>query len=265
MTARSHLAPALYLSLRSTDAYLKMSATSSNPECIFEGDKFERYLCKCIIFPADGSPTETEVMVVETTTITMDNTSLRLYSRCVDLNSTFGAEHRDAQTRATPLSVSVASVEHAYLLFYNCSLRLPINLNVANLVGVSSSYLKTKKRLFWRGDIVAMKVRRRPPPRQHSRVEPLDADLSTLGALEHFFRVRHQEGFLEQELYYEEMKCKQIFNYRLLRSTGVWAPSLNPLSITGKSYVEQFGRFSEPLRKRKTNWGGDIVRREGKD
>lgn len=154
-------------------------------------------------------------MVVETTTITMDNTSLRLYSRCVNLNSTFGEEHRDAQTLATPLGVSVASGEHAYLLFYNCSLRLPINLNVAGLVGVSSSYLETKKRLFWRGDIVAMKIRRMPIPHEYARVEPLDADLSTLWALEEAFRVKHHEGFLEQELYYEEMKCMLIFNPHL--------------------------------------------------
>ena len=37
-------------------------------------------------------------MVVETMTTAQDITALSLYSRCIDLNSTFGAEHRDAQT-----------------------------------------------------------------------------------------------------------------------------------------------------------------------
>lgn len=241
-----------------------MPATATNPECIFEGDKFEKYLRKCIVFPADGSATQTKLMVVETMTIAQDITALRLYSRCVDLSSTFGAEHRNLQTRATPLSVSVSNIAHAYLFFYNCSLRLPINLNVAELVGVSASHLKTKKRLFWRGNIVVMKVQRMPELYGYSRVEPLDADLSALGALEELLRVKHQEGFLEQELYYEEMRCKLSSKHNLPRIWDMVAAIAEPILITGKSHVERLGDPGD-LEKQKSYWGENPAQREGKD
>lgn len=143
-------------------------------------------------------------MIIETVTATEDISALCMYSRCVDLTGTFGAEHRNLKTRSLVLTVPGAL---AYLFFYNRSLRLPINLNVANLVGVTPSHLRTKKRMFWRGDIVVMKVRSESEAMDFM-VEALDADLSELGSLEDVLRIKHQEGFLEQDLHSDEMQCE---------------------------------------------------------
>ena len=176
---------------------------ATEPDCLFKGDKFERCVRKCIVFPADGSATRIAHMIVETVTATEDISALCLHSRCVDLTSTFGAEHRDLKTRALVVRVPGAL---AYVLFYNRSLRLPVNLNVANLVGVTPWHLKNKKRMFWRGDIVVMKVQPESETMDFM-VQALDADLSDLGSLEEVLRVKYREGFLEQELYGDEMQC----------------------------------------------------------
>jgi hypothetical protein len=142
----------------------------------FINDKLELVSRKCVVFPADGSETRLVHMVVRTVT-TEDITSLKLHSRCVDLISTFGDEHRKTQ-----VSTYKGTHDGTYLLFYNLSLALPINLNVARDIGVSPSHLKSKKRMFWRGDVVAMKVR--PESEMKSFIiESLDADLFDLDPL----------------------------------------------------------------------------------
>lgn len=81
-----------------------------------------------------------------------------------------------------------------YLLIYNLLQNLPVNLNVMNLIGVTSSYLKLKKRVFWRGDVAAMKVKLGPewPP----IIESLDADIFELVQVEKFLRSTYQQGAL---------------------------------------------------------------------
>ncbi len=106
------------------------------------------------------------------------------------------------------LSVPHAGETHAYIFYYNRSLRLPINLNIAELVGVSPMQLKTKKRMFWRGDIVVMKVKQESE-RMILWVSALDADLSELATLKEFLQTKHREGFLAQELHGDEMQCEQ--------------------------------------------------------
>ena len=215
---------------------------ATEPKCLFIGDKFERCVRQCIVFPADGLATRIEHMIVETVTTTQDISALRLHSRCVDLTSTFGAEHRDLKTRVVVLSITHAGDTHAYLFYYNRSLRLPINLNVAELVGVSSSHLKTKKHVFWRGDIVVMKVK----PESETIdfiVKPLDADLSELGTLEEFLRTKHREGYLAQELHGDEMQCEQTTTHDIARYAVHHRSSLNRLELQGSRMLKLSARL----------------------
>ncbi len=46
-------------------------------ECLFIGDKFERCVRQCIVFPADGAATRIAHMIVETVTTTQEITALR--------------------------------------------------------------------------------------------------------------------------------------------------------------------------------------------
>ncbi len=68
--------------------------------------------------------------------------------------------------------------------------------------------------MFWRGDIVVMKVKQESEA-MNSMVKALDADLSELGTLEEFLRTKHREGFLAQELNSDEMRCEQRHEYSI--------------------------------------------------
>ncbi len=138
------------------------STQASWRECLVADDKFERCVRECIIFPADGSETRTSPMIVETVTSAEDIEALRVFNRCVDLTSTYGAEHRNWQTRIMVYNEPNTRCNPAYIIFCNRSVRLPINLTIAKLAGVTPSILKNKKRMFWRGDVVAMKVKWAP-------------------------------------------------------------------------------------------------------
>ena len=175
---------------------------------LFLGDKLEILARKCIVFPASGSETHIAHMVARTVT-TDDISSLVLYSRCVDMTSTFGDDYRNTRSMVYKIARD-SGVQSTYLIFYNLSPNLPINLNVAHVVGVTPSDLKTRKRLFWRGDVVAMKVQPRAEPldRYDFIVESLDADLSELSPLEEFLREKYQVGFLEGLVEEDELFCK---------------------------------------------------------
>jgi len=174
-------------------------------EPAFRNDKLENLVRECIVFPADGSETRIVPMIARTVT-DEDTSSLLMYSRCVDMASTFGDSYR--KTRVWAHRSALGGVQSSYLFFYNLSPNLPINLNVANLIGVTPPQLKNRKRLFWRGDVVAMKVR--PKSEQiDCIVESLDADLLELRFVEEFFREKYQDGVLERELFDEEQECEQ--------------------------------------------------------
>ena len=183
------------------------STQASWRECLVEDDIFERCVRKCIIFPADGSETRTAHMIVETVTAAEDIEALRIFNRCVDLTSTYGVEHRNLQTRIIVYHHPDTRNDPAYIIFCNRSLRLPINLNIAKLVGVSPSLLKSKKRMFWRGDTVAMKVQW-APGKKYGAVEALNADISEIRPLEELLRTKYWEGFWERQLHRDELKCK---------------------------------------------------------
>lgn len=143
-------------------------------------------------------------MVTRTvTTEDIDSLCLKALNsnRCVDMASTFG----DDYCKMEAIVHESTRDESAYLFFYNLSLNLPINLNVAPVIGITPSHLKIKKRLFWRGDVVVMKARLL----SEQLVESLDADLSELESLEQFFRTAYQEGDLERRLDYKELHCEE--------------------------------------------------------
>lgn len=173
----------------------------------FSNDKLENLVRKCIVFPTDGSETRIVPMIARTvTTEDADTTSLFLYSRCVDMASTFGDNYR--KTRVIAHRSARDGVQSTYLFFYNLSPNLPINLNIARLIGVTPSHLKTRKRLFWRGDVVAMKVQPESE-RFDFIVESLDADLFELTPLEEFLREQYQMDVFERDLQYDEEHCEQ--------------------------------------------------------
>jgi hypothetical protein len=178
-------------------------------------------------FPADGS--EMRIVPMTARTVTVDDiASLKSYSRCVDMSSVFGGglySYSDSYSDSDnyrkmrvmgyipPLTNRWALAEGeperaCYLLFYNLSPNLPVNLNVAGMIGLTEDYLKFKKRLFWRGDVVALKVQ--PEGEKVGfRVESLDADICEVGLLEDFFRKKYHEGELERILGADELQCKR--------------------------------------------------------
>ena len=178
---------------------------------LFLNDRLESLVRQCIVFPANGSETCIVPMVARTVTIDDDITSLKLHSRCVDMVSTFGDEYRKMQVTAHKSTLNGVQITH--LFFYNLSPNLPINLNVARVIGVTPSHLKTKKRLFWRGDVVVMKVQPESE-RIDWIVKSLDADLSELRPLEEFLREMYRKRELESDLDFDEHQCKQEFGKR---------------------------------------------------
>ena len=144
-------------------------------------------------------------MLARTVTVE-DNTSLASYSRCIDTTSTFGDSYR--KTRVMAHRSTRDGVQTTYLFFYNLSPDLPINLNVANLIGETPSNLNIQKRLFWRGDVVVMKVQSTSES-INSMVESLDADLFDLRSLEEFLQEKYRERIFECLLHDDERKCEQ--------------------------------------------------------
>lgn len=157
----------------------------------FLNDKLETLVRNCIVFPADGSETRIVHMVARTVT-SEDTSELGCFSRCVDMASTFGDDYRKTRVMSSYTS-PWDGFESPYILFYNLSPNLPINLNVAHAIGVTPSYLKTRNHLFWRGDVVAMKVQ---PESQRFDfiVQSLDADLTELRTLEAFLKEMYRRG-----------------------------------------------------------------------
>lgn len=174
-------------------------------EPAFRNDKLESLIRKCIVFPADGSEARLDPMIARTVTEN-DISSMRLFNRCVDMTSTFGDSYR--QTQVASHQTTQDGVQSTYLLFYNLSLNLPFNLNIARVISVTPLQLQTRKRLFWRGDIVAMKVRPESKERDFM-VKSLDADLLELRSLEKFFLDNYRKGVLESDLDFDEYKCKK--------------------------------------------------------
>jgi len=167
-------------------------------------DKFETLVRKCIVFPADDSQTRIVHMLAQTVAVE-DITSLGSHSRYFDMISTFGASYRT--TRVMAHRSALDGLQITYLFFYNLSPNLPININIANIIGETPSDLDKKKRLFWRGDVVAMKVQ--PKGEQlNFHVESLDADLFELRPLEEFLREFYQEGVHECVLRDNEHRCE---------------------------------------------------------
>ena len=115
----------------------------------------ESMVRKRIVFPADGSEPRIVHMLSRTVTVE-DITSLGSCSRCVDMITAFGDSYRMARVMAYRCAPD--GVQNTYLFFYNLFPNLSINLNVPNLIGETTSDLEKKKQLFWRGDVVAMKV-----------------------------------------------------------------------------------------------------------
>ena len=172
---------------------------------------------------------ESRIVPMTARTVTVDDiASLKSYSRCVDMSSVFGgglysysasysASDNYRKTRVMgyipPLTnrwalVSGEPEKSCYLLFYNLSPNLPVNLNVAGVIGLTEAYLKFKKRLFWKGDVVALKLR--PEGKNVTfRVESLDADICEVGLLEDFLRKQYQDGPLERVLGNDELQCER--------------------------------------------------------
>jgi len=197
-------------------------------ETVFRNDKIENLVRKCIVFPADGSETRLVHMIARTV-IEEDITALKLYSRCVDMTSTFGDECR--KMRVMSYRCIQNGVERVtYLFFYNLSPNLPINLNIAHLIGVAPSHLK--KRLFWRGDVVAMKVESESELIDFI-VESMDADILELGPLENFLRERYQEGFFESNLHNDVEQCEHGPGRAVNRVNNAFreVPSVRPAAL----------------------------------
>lgn len=162
----------------------------------FLNDKLETLVRRCIVFPADGSETRLVHMAIRTVT-NEDTSSLGVINRCVDMSSIYGAQNR--KTR-------VMSVGRDMHMFYNFSLDLPANLNIARFIGITPAQLKSRKRLFWQGDVVVMKVL--PESKKIDFiVKPLDADISEANYLEKELRELYQEGRFESGLRFDEEGC----------------------------------------------------------
>ncbi|KAF8626703.1 hypothetical protein AX15_004727 [Amanita polypyramis BW_CC] len=206
----------------------------------FLNDKLEALVRKCIVFPTNGSETCIAPMVARTVT-TEDITSLGLYSRCVDMASTFGDELR--KTQVTTFETTRHGAQNTYLFFYNLSPNLPINLNVTRVVGVTPSHLKARKRLFWRGDLVVMKVQALSKQMDFI-VESLDADLSELGSLEEFLRKTYQEGDLERLLDSDESQWGFYVSHYCKPTSLLSGP---PESYWGTNAAEKEEKFLHDL------------------
>jgi hypothetical protein len=179
-------------------------------EPAYHNDKLETLVRKCIVFPEDGSEARIDSMIARTVTED-DITSMRLFNRCVDMTSTFGDSYRN--TLVASHQTTRDGVQSTYLLFYNLSLNLPVNLNIAYVIRVTPAQLQTKKRLFWRGNVVAMKVQPESEERDFM-VKSLDADLLELRSLENFFLDNYRRGVLESQLDFDEHTCEKELGQR---------------------------------------------------
>ena len=91
-----------------------------------------------------------------------------------------------------------------YLVYYNMSPKLPPNRCIARIVGTNADALG--QRLFWRGDVVAIKFE----SQDDLFVNFLDADHTGMPRdLELMLRDAYRKGSLERELNLDEMQCKR--------------------------------------------------------
>ena len=166
-------------------------------EPAFIGDSNVTYTRKCIVFPAQKSEPDVVDMTIRTVT-EEDTYRVSSYSRTVDLLGTYGSEYRKA--RMYPLSLA----HDRYVLYYNMSLRLPLNRCIARLLDLDANNIGSG--LFWRGDAVAMKFERESEYSYH--IDCHDADSSAIGDLEDMLRDAYSEGILEEALSSDEHMCK---------------------------------------------------------
>ncbi|KAF8624564.1 hypothetical protein AX15_005811 [Amanita polypyramis BW_CC] len=207
---------------------------------LFTNDELEALVRRCVVFPANGS--EACIVPMVARTVTAEDTALLApYSRCVDMASTFGDDYRKTQVSA--LRSAQDGVESTYLFFYNLSPNLRINLSVAQVVGVTPSHLKSKRRLFWRGDVVAMKVQ--PQSEQMDFiVKSLDADLSELGILEMFLKETYRRGNHEHLLAIDEFRWNYYVSRYCKFTSLLFGP---PVSYWGANAAEKEGNFLNDL------------------
>ena len=137
-------------------------------------------------------------------TLEDDNSWLRCHDRCIDMVSTYGDEY--SKLRVAPHEFE-QTPNARYLIHYNMSPNLPLNLTVAGVVGSSASDVKADKRLFWRGDVAVLKTRRKIPTLDFV-LETLDADEDDFGLLEDVLRKQYQDGMLEKNLQWDEYICE---------------------------------------------------------
>ena len=163
-------------------------------------------LHRCISFPENGLEAHIVHRIARTLTVEdlHNHWPVKPYVLCSDMPST-----SDSDCRKVQVMISHGAQHGTYLFFYDLRLDSPINLNVARAIGVTPSQLKLKKRLFWRGDVVAMKVKAVSGLLDRDTVVSLDADISDLRPLEGFLHNQYQEGALEHILHDDELQCKQ--------------------------------------------------------
>ncbi|KAM6500031.1 hypothetical protein JOM56_003045 [Amanita muscaria] len=135
-------------------------------------------------------------------------------------------------------------IKSTYLFFYNLSPNLPINLNVLHVIGVTPSHLKIRKRLFWRGDVVATKVQPESEQRDFI-IESLDADISELRPLEEFLRATYQKGGLERNLHYDELEWDSYLEWHFRGPTSSLLGA--PKSYWGTNAAEKEENFLHDL------------------
>ncbi|KAF8626700.1 hypothetical protein AX15_004724 [Amanita polypyramis BW_CC] len=179
-------------------------------EPFFSDDKLETLVLNCVILPADGSRPRIAPMTVRTVT-TDDIASLTSFNRCVDMTGVFGDEY--GKTQVVAHKTVRQGRRHApsiYLFFYNLSPKLPINLSIAHVTGVTSNQLQAEKRTFYTGDIVVMKVQIQSEEIS-CFVKGLDADLSELRVLENFLRGRYRRGELKRV---SEPECEKAISMK---------------------------------------------------
>ncbi|KIM38616.1 hypothetical protein M413DRAFT_447609 [Hebeloma cylindrosporum] len=142
-----------------------------------------------------------------------------------------GSSSRDVDNDSRKMRVTTYrrasrdGTQSTYLFFYTLRISptLPINLTMANLLG-GASQVKRRKRLFWRGDIVAMKVN--PVlERIENVIESVDADLREVGFLEGWLMARYREGAFQRMLYNLELEWDFYLSSFCGPSSLVFGPS----------------------------------------
>jgi hypothetical protein len=182
--------------------FLTASLTMT-PQPLFIDDSYVTYTRKCVVFPAHGS--EPHIVNKTIRTVTEEDTSqVSCYNRTVDLLGTYGSEYRKMRVRNFAPSPPIPG---QYMLFYNMSPQLPLNRCVARLLDIDPNTNNVGSKLFWRGDVIAMKFEKRSE--NSSYITCHDADSSAIGHLGDILRDAYSEGNLERELFMDECFCKR--------------------------------------------------------